>query len=233
MSTTARALIEESARISGVLASGETLSGNDVNDAFKAFIRMVDRWSIDGFLQYELKPDSYSVAANAVTFEVDKDHPIISKVTYIGDFPNQELPLRVLTVDEWASVTDKTLVGLPRAVFYNNNDDGAAIFNIWPIPQSNITVRIWRRAGFTTPATLDQNIDIPFTMMDALVFDLACMLCIQFGRPISQDLRDERDRAKADVKRSNIKITKMANDFQTGYGGNWLDTTAIYTGDDT
>jgi hypothetical protein len=233
MSTSARQLIDEAARISSVLASGETLSGNDINDAFKALVRLFDRWHIEGLLQNSLKKDPTSVASGDTLFTILQEHPIISQITYKQVGSNIELPLRVLTFDEWALISTKTLSGLPSSVYLNTNDDSTVSCYIWPIPNVNITVNVWRSYGITTPAYIDDAVNIPLSVIDALVFDLACMLCIQYSRPISQDLRDERDRAKASVMRSNIKSVKAICDYQDGYDGAWQDPNAIYNGGNT
>lgn len=215
MTTTARALINRAARISGILASGETLSGNAINEVLITAQALANRWASDSLLNALLIKDQQSINAGGDTGQFSVDHGVIEAVSVNKDGDTKDWPIRVVTVKEWQSIPDKTTTAeIPTIIFFQNtNFSGLTIYYVWPVPIGDIQVSAWYRLGFY-PAAIDSSLEIPSSIEDAFIHDLACGLCIEYGRPISPDLRELRDSAKKLVMQTNVTVPKMTSDAQ-------------------
>lgn len=119
-----------------------------------------------------------------------------------------ELPVALLTLDDWADIPIKgTQSTFGLWAYYDFGGTTASPygnFNIWPVPQqeNQIALYVWQQLSQFNDASLGTFLPPGYSM--ALYFSIAKQLCIRWGKPISQDLRDEYNQAIAWVKSLNV-----------------------------
>lgn len=130
--------------------------------------------------------------------------------------PPVEIPRGIYTHNMWEQERIKDLTSvLFTALYYNPTFAGdlGQIF-LWPVPTdltNNLVLYIEQPLGTFADATTSYSIPPGFD--DALHFNLALKLAIPYGRPISPDLRAEAMRTLAVVKRANVKLFDLPNEF--------------------
>jgi hypothetical protein len=136
--------------------------------------------------------------------------------------PPVEIPRMLLTNDAYGEIRIKDLAGvLFTGVHYRPlfAGDLGQIF-LWPVPTdltNNLVLYI--KAAISTFADLTTSYSVPPGYDEALYLNLAKRIARPFGRPVENDLREDAAMSLAIVKRSNLQLSDLTNDFaQIGVG---------------
>lgn len=217
---TARTLINQSLRIVGALASGESPQAAEANDALATLNTLIDTWATNTLMVYETKRQVVTLTGGQQTYTFGPTGNFVdSTVTdlraasslYGG---NMEVPMRFLSVTEWQDTAVKAVSsGNPSQVYVEYTHPNLTL-NFWPVPSTNSQVALYFRKPIAEIATLDTEIDLPAGYREAIVYSLAARLFPEYGRPIDPVVAQLASQAIASIKRSNNKPDYMANDAQ-------------------
>ena len=188
-------LISSSARLAGVLASGETLSGAESTDCLLILQQMMDRWQADGLriftdninnFPFVLGTQTYTLGPGG-NFNMARPAKISRMGVQILSNPTQpsEVPITLLDVDGWANVRVKNIGGSYPLFCY---DDGAfplRNLNFWVIPGLACNVVIYSWQPLTTwPDLSTTDVTFPPAYAQALRYNLAVLIAPEFGRQL-------------------------------------------------
>lgn len=234
MAFTVLDLITEAAIMAGAVAAGETMAPEESAYGFNKLNQLVDRLATDRLAIYrEQRVGPFSVTSGQGDITASSPITIGSGATWntarpiwidragviytAGSTPEPELPMRVLTTQEWARITVKGITAtLSRSLFYDRlfNSSGYGNIYLYPVPSASFDVVLYVPVAVTQfPNDADGNpdyttaISLPPGYRAMLISNLAQVMCIGV-KPVDPDLRDEATRTLADIKASNV-VTHM------------------------
>src|SRR6185437_12004235 len=172
-------LITSALRSLVVLGSGETPTSDEAQDALSIFNLMVDSWNAERLTIFTIPMQEFSITTNQQTYTLGPGGTLNlsvwpSRVERYGivnlNNPAQplELPLEMLTVDQWAAIPVKQISStLPTKIY----DDGAfPLRNVsfWPIPATAVNLRVYYWSALSGAASLQTVLAQPPGYVEAL-----------------------------------------------------------------
>src|SRR3990167_3348731 len=229
MAFTVLDLITEAAIMSGQVAAGETMAPEESAYGFNKLNQLVDRLATDRLAIYrEQRVGPFSVTSGQGDITASSPITIGSGATWntarpiwidragviytAGSTPEPELPMRVLTTQEWARITVKGITStLSRSLFSDLlfYSSGYGNIYLYPVPSASFEVVLYVPVAaeeFSNDA--DGNpayttvISLPPGYRPMLISNLAKILCIG-TKAIDPDLREQADNTLDHVKMSN------------------------------
>lgn len=218
--STAADLIARALRVINVLASGETPTANEQSDALATLNSMLDAWRTESLMVYALRTEqlamtgaaSYTVGTGG---DLNTTRPVKIESAYWrnGDV---DYPLRLADAKAWAGVADKSTAGTPDWLYYEPAYP-LGVVHLTPAPSSG-TLHL---VTWTPFAALGANdpVALPPGYEEAIVYQLAARLAIEYGRGVPPDVAALARAAKTDIKRANFRVPKM----DIGFSGRRYD----------
>lgn len=198
-------IITGALRIIGAVAQGETPTATQISEGSEALNFMIKAWHSDGMPLWAIKQYAITPVAstrvyrigNSQTINTPKPLRIIDAFFHNGT-TNIDIPMTLLTRDEYNSLGNKTSEGSPIQYYYDVQNTYGDLY-VFPVPDSvaatsgnNITI-VYQRPYEDFDSASDEP-DFPQEWFDALKFGLADRLCPEYGVPII-DRNDIRSRA--------------------------------------
>jgi hypothetical protein len=183
-------LISSSMRLIGALASGETPTNAEAQDALTVLNQMLDSWAADRLMVFTIAIDEYPMVPGQqiYTYGVGGDFDAlrparidrVSIISLTNPAMPLELPIDYLTGLDWQQYPVKNIqTTLPQAVY----DDQAFPFrnlSFWPIPTIAVNTRIYNWVALDSYAGLTADNTYPPGYIEALRYNLALRLMAEF-----------------------------------------------------
>jgi len=212
-------IIKRALRLIGVLAQGETPSATQVTEAASALNGLVKAWQADGMPLWALKSYAVTLVAGTKDYEiglgkaVNIPKPLKVQQAYNHNVTsNVDIPMRILTKQEYNMLGNKTSAGNPIQIYYDPQRD-YGILSVFPVPstveQTANTITLFYQRPFEDFDASTDNPDFPQEWYDAITYGLATRLAPEYGIPAA-------DRKVLWQEMSIIK--KEALDFGTEEG---------------
>jgi hypothetical protein len=229
---TARELIDGSLRLLGVLASGETASNNEANDALEALNDLLDLWSTQRLIIPNSVRETFPLVSGQQTYQMGTlgdfatSRPQKIEQALVQD-PSQspvlELPMTILNQAEYAAIALKATTSTYPLYLFNDDAFPRTSINVWPVPSAsgyNIVLYSWKPLGGI--ANLTDELQLPPGYYLTLKYNLALHLAPEFGKPIPEIVASIAQSSKGDIKRMNTKPAYLqADEALVGRGGTW------------
>ena len=212
--TTVRDLIQQSLRTIGALATGETASADESNDAFIALNQLVDSLATESLLIYNTAEHVFSLTALQQTYTVgdggafNVPRPWAIEAAYLRNtdvLPNIDLPMRVLSQAEWADIRVKGTQSTYPLWCYLDLGYPLDTLYVWPVPLTTKQLVLWLWEPLASFQALDDSVRLPRGYERFLRFALAAELSLEYGRAIGPELEGLVASARANVKRINTE----------------------------
>lgn len=222
---TAQDLITSSFRLIGTLASGESPTNDEANDAFIALNDLISTWSIERLMIYETAYETLPVAVNQQTYQWGVGAPDFTTARpqrledvnwqQISSTTTLELPVEIINKDQWAAISIKGITSnIPTRVWLEDSYPYAKL-HVWPIPSVSGNLIIWSWKPLTAISLLTSTISLPPGYARALRYNLALELAPEYGRTPSELVMKNAMDSKAAIKSMNAKILLMSCDVAT------------------
>lgn len=200
-------LIEGSLRLIEELGAGQTASSEDANDAFYALNSMLETWSIEGDLVYTETTETFTLTANDGSYtmgsggDFNTARPIrlLAAVLKNG---NNETPLSIYNIDQWAAIPDKTIAGIPSVIYMDNNFATANI-NLYPVPSTTYSLVLYTEKPLTAFTSTGQTLSLPPGYERALRYNLAVEIAPEYGKEAKPSVMSAAVESKNLVKNQN------------------------------
>jgi hypothetical protein len=201
-------IIKGALRKIGVVAQGETPSTDQYTEAAFALNLLVKSWEADGMPLWALRTTAIPLTAdvNAYTIGVSQtvntDKPLkVIQAWNRNTTSNIDVPMRILTKQEYNILGNKTTTGNPIQIYYEPLRD-TGVLHVFPTPSSTDAAAQQIYIVYQRPYE-DFNIstdtpDFPQEWYDAVLYGLAVRLAPEYGVPIDQ--RQVLGREAADIK---------------------------------
>lgn len=204
-------LISSSARLAGILASGEQLQGNEPNDCLLILQQMLDEWQADGLkiftenintFPFILGQQTYTLGIGG-TFNMARPAHISRMGCQILSNPTQpsEVPITMLDVDGWANVRVKNISGSYPLFCYPDYAYPVMNLNFWVIPglASNVVIYSWTPL-LSWPDLDTTDVTFPPAYFQAIRYNLAVKIAPEFDMPLTQSFQLVMATAESSLK---------------------------------
>lgn len=205
-------LVTEALEQLGVLEEGESPSADQITSALRTLNMMIKSWSADYliFAQAELTVDLTASTADYF-FGNSSGAYIPQKIlhaTLINTSTDDELPLELVSRQEWDDLPDKTTEGVPTTIYYKTGAvNQSANLKVWPVPSdTTYDIKLWVQYPLRDIDTSTDDLFFSQEWFLALSFGLAYYLSPKYSIPVG-----ERDRFKADM----IELRDEASSYNT------------------
>jgi len=187
-------IIKRALRLIGVVAQGETPTATQVTEASVALNGLVLAWQSDGMPLWAIKKHSLPLVAGQYEYEMgatstDVVIPKPLKVLqawYHNSTSNVDVPMRIVTEQQYNMLGNKTITGLPIQLWYKPKVNTGTM-TIYQVPdayaEANITINFVYQAPFSTFNASTDVPDFPQEWYDAVTYGLASRLAPEYGVP--------------------------------------------------
>jgi hypothetical protein len=177
-------LIAGALRICGVIAPGETPTAAMYTGGSEALNMIAKAWQSDGMPLWVMR--EYTLTLTNATSEYTIT-PKLLKVTQAlnrNTSTNIDIPMRIITRDEYNRLGNKTTSGNPILLWSNPNLTTTTV-KVFPVPTTveaaGNTLILTYQKEFSDFDTSSDNPEFPAEYFDALKFALASRLSYEYG----------------------------------------------------
>lgn len=205
---TGRDLISASLRLIGAVAPGESIAAQEASDGLSTLNRMLGGWSNEGLLVHAITQESpltLTAGDSTVTMGTSGDittrpQEIVRAMIRDG---STDYPVRLLSVGEFASITNKAIQSSHPHSLYDDGGYPLRTLTLYPTPSAAKSLVLFTKRALTEIAGLTDSISLPPGYERALVHNLAVELAPEYGRPVPEAVAMVAMDSKAALKRAN------------------------------
>ena len=212
---TATQLITRALTSLGVLAAGETASGEEATNGLVSLNDMIQSWSNENLLIFQDTQVTIPInGATSYTVGASGDVNTSRPVEFANAFyrlNSVDYPVNIITVAQYDGIPNKSSTGtIPDVVYIR---DGYPLLTVYPYPVcSSGTLYLETRKPLTEFATLATSASFPVGYERAIRLNLAVELMPEYGVENGTLVALARD-AKQAIKRVNTKPVMMKVDI--------------------
>lgn len=184
-------IIKRAYRLLGVTSSGQTPDANLISDGAFALNGLIKAWQTDGMPLWAIKSYSIPLTAGVNSYRLGNGQTINTpkplKLTQVYNHnitSSVDIPMRILSRQEYNILGNKTSTGNPIQVFYDPQRTYGDLY-VFPVPtsteSSNNTVNIFYQRPYEDVTSASDEIDFPQEWFDAVCYGLACRLAPECG----------------------------------------------------
>jgi hypothetical protein len=180
---TARQAVDFALKKLRVLGSDETATGEDADTAQRELNLMLKGWQKYESL-WRLTEGSITLVADDVDYSLSPvPHRVVSARYRDASATPNDLPLEVMTREEYYDLPNKTTAGSPHS-YYVDYQRSAVTFYVWQ-PLASVTtetIKYTFQRKFEDIDSLDNDIDVDQEWLEVVGYNLASRLVDDFGR---------------------------------------------------
>lgn len=218
--TTWADVISLALRNAGVIGQGQTAGAQDLNDACAMMNDMIAQWQQRRYLVYHLV--EYTVPANgSQSYSVGPggdisvpQRPAAINAAFarqtINNNPNQiDYPLAILSSrEDYSRIAMKSLQSFPQWCWYDAATPLGYLF-VYPVVTNQFTLHLVFREQLQTAVALTDTITLPAEYKEALLYNLAIRLSINYGTPLDPRVAALAKAALETMRTVNAQVPTM------------------------
>lgn len=217
--TTCVDLVSAALRTSGVNGVGQTPLAEDTNDVFQLLTEIAASWNRERFMCWQ-NTEVILPSTGAQSYPLP-DRPARLDSAFARLLTGQNLagvynagpidfPLAIVdSQSDYNTISLKQLTTFPAAVWYSPGWPTGSVFP-YPIPPAQqFDVHVFYRYALPTYSTLTDPLNLPTEYIMALRYELALMICMNYGLPARPDHAATLMGLKANIKATNAHVRNM------------------------
>lgn len=212
--TTTRDIVTKSLQKIGAITKNESPSADEINDGVSALNGFLGMISNESTMVYSRTIESFPVVANDGTYTIGPGgthdftttRPTYIVEAYLTDGVT-DYPLTIISDENYAEISDKTIASTPYWLNYNNGYSHGTI-KLYPVPAKAYTLNIISEKPLTTFA-LDDVIDLPPGWEMMLIYNLAVILAPEYGLPVDKSIYKIAMDSKSAIQLNTLKSRSM------------------------
>jgi hypothetical protein len=184
--TTASAIIKGALRLVGAISQGESPTAAQESEAMEALNMMTKGLAVKGLPLWRISNTQFNTVAGTATYNigtgqtVNADKPLKMYQAFYSQ-GNVDVPLRIITRDEYERLGNKTSQGNPAQMYYEPLRDYGVI-HLFPVPYATTPAITVIGQHHIEDFTLTTNTpDFPQEWFEALKYSLAARLAGEYG----------------------------------------------------
>lgn len=175
-------------RICGVVADSEFPTDWQLNAGAEALNMIVKAWQADGMPVWAIAEHELTLVDGTSEYTITPKLMKVIQAFNRNSTTNVDIPMRIITRDEYNRLGNKTSPGNPIQLWANPNLDDTTV-RVFPVPTSveaaaNTIVLVYQKPFEDFDASTDTP-HFPKEFYDALKFTLAARLAFEYGLEIS------------------------------------------------
>jgi hypothetical protein len=200
-SMTAGDVISAALRLMGVGLNGETVTTAETNDTLEALEGLLKLYSVLGLKLWMRRNESITLVASdgdmslGPSGDVTMDRPVDVLDSYLRDSNNIDIPVTVMSREEYRALTDKTSTGTPNQIHYDPQLTNGVLY-IWPVPDSTAASEYTLELNYIKPLddadATTNDVEIPQEWFLALKWNLAKEIMMEYDIPEEKQKRIEK-----------------------------------------
>lgn len=184
-------IIKRALRLVGVLAQGELPTTEQVDEASVALNGLVKAWQADGMPLWSLKERTVTLVSGQSIYTLSTPKPLkVIQAWNHNTTSNVDIPMRIITKQEYNILGNKTSTGNPIQVYYDPRRDTGELY-VFPVPstteQTLNVIKLVYQAPFEDFDASTDTPDFPQEWYDAVTYGLAVRLAGEYQ--ISTEVR--------------------------------------------
>lgn len=156
----------------------EMRTGYDFRTAARSYNMLTIDWQNRGYNLWTVTSTDIDVTDATNVYELPADTADVVVVTVAASGSNTDYTIAQISLPTWASQTNKTLVGRPTQVLVTRNT-GTPSVTLWPVPDNDYTMRVWRTRRIEDSGTGVNTPDVPYRFFPALAAGLAYYIALK------------------------------------------------------
>ena len=205
----------------GEYSTGETLGSDVTTDALAVLNTMLESWSLERLMCYQIKEESFALTASDGSYTIgsggdfNTDRPTkIVDPCFIRDSSNLDSPLQIIDATAYGRIVQKTIDGTyPGYLFYDQGYSSAlGTITLYPEPQASLTLFINSWKPLQNFSTLTTDLSMPPGYRRAIESNFAVEMSSEFGREPKPSLLAMAKESKAVLKSLNSPDSMMRLD---------------------
>lgn len=219
---TALDLITKSMRLIGALGQSESPTTDEANDGLSALNTMLDGWSIEKLLVYQILQENFTWASGQSSrtigsggnFNTTRPTKLEDAFTRINDI---DYPYTVVDKEIYDAQADKTAQSdYPEIVYFSQSVPLGTIYG-YPVPNGSIDFYINSWKQLQSFAALTTDLALPAGYRRAIEFNLAIELHAEYpDLSLPESVRIIAGQSKAAIKRLNSQTIVSQTDVSVG-----------------
>lgn len=215
--TTAIDLINSSARLAGILASGETLTADEANDALNVLNDVLEGWSTGTISAWETPNEAFTLVPGQAQYTIgpggdfNTERPVQIEAAYTT-INGVDFPIQIIDLLQYNLLSLKTLSEQIVLQMAYVNDMPLGRILMWPVPSTAVPITFGVSRIITPMASLSAAINYPQGAAKALRYTLAIELAAEFGTDVPASVRQTYEDAMADYKNANRRQVRSLYD---------------------
>ena len=190
-----REMIQDALSEIGVTDPTMSVDATTANHALRILNRMLESWSNEDFYVYTENRQELPLTSGRQDYTLGDGaffnfpRPVVitrASILITGTSPSPEIPIPILTTQEWQDVTVKQITGgFPTSV-YITGDFPLQNLVFWPTPNVPCSFVLYYWGMLNAFTSLNDDVLLPKGYEDAIVSNLAVRLCPTYGRAVPQ-----------------------------------------------
>jgi hypothetical protein len=188
-------IISGALRLCGVLAEGETATTEQINNGAEALNMLVKRLMADGMPLWAMKQYSVTLVAGQKEYTIGVGEAVntAKPLRVVQAFNHAtsgslDIPMRIVTRDEYNKLGNKTSSGNPIQIFYEPLNETGKL-HVFPVPDStsasqNVVTLVYQRPFEDFDSSTDTP-DFPQEWLETIKYLLATRLAGEYQTPLS------------------------------------------------
>lgn len=213
MSTTAQLIINQAMEDIGAIASGETPNPEESADCLIRLNQLIALWDTEYLNIFCTQRATYALTGSRTTpYQIGPSgsdfvtpRPIAIRAANVKtNAGGYEFGLKMVTVEEYNAIVEKTSIGEPPEVLYYDDDYPNALLYLYPWPSAadSLILSTWEQ--LTQMASLSATFDFPPGYQEALEWNLAVSIAPMFGRGMPPEVASKAMSSKASIRANNV-----------------------------
>ena len=238
--TTALDVLTDALMLCGVVAEGEAVPAAQAQHALRTLNRLLDTWRLDSLLVYAIDRQVVSTTANVGTYTIGSggtfnvERPVRIETAGLLDTtqtPTLEIPLHVLTDEEYQDIRLKGLTSTYATWLYYQQDYPLGSVILWPTPTVARQLALYLWHPLSSIASTATTIAWPPGVENAVLYNLAVHLAAAYRVALPAETQALAVSTLAAVQSQNSSSPVMhlpAALYGSGSGGRWNYLTGEY-----
>lgn len=217
MAITALTMISRAMRLMTVLPANETPTAQEASDGLYALNAMLDAWSIERLMVYQVQQSPYTWTSGASSKTIgsggDFDTSRPSRIEAQGNFfrtsDSIDYPLTVYPREEYDRIVFKGSGGsVPEYLFHDGGFPLMTLY-VYPFPSVTLTLYLNTWKALQQFSSLTAQLSLPPGYQAAIEQNLARWFAPEFGQAAKAAVNEPEFKVLASQLKANIKNINM------------------------
>ena len=234
MAATVSTMVLRALKMTGEKQIGATLTSTEQTYYLSAVNALLESWSLEGLLVYEVEERSHALTSGTGTYTIG-DGGVISGARptrivspcWIRDSDSADSPVQVIDQNDYGLLVEKTLDGSYPQYLYYQTSYPLGVIKLYPEPQAGLTLYFSSWKALPAFGAIGQTVALPPGYQRAIESNLAIELS-PGQLPVSQEVIKIARESKAALKSGNSRIPTLKIDSM--FSGRRMPGSNIFTG---